>query len=61
LGFVLALATAMTLLLGVYIAATGSRIGSEVGRLWGPASGWLIAGAVLAAWVYKIVAYRALL
>jgi len=61
LGFVLALATAMMLLLGVYVAATGSRIGSEMGRLWGRGSGWLIAGAVLAAWAYKIVAYRALL
>lgn len=58
LGFVLAVITAMALLLGTYVAVTGSRIGASVVGLWGRHTGWVVAGAVLAAWGYKIVVYK---
>jgi hypothetical protein len=61
MGFLLALAAAMTALLGAYVAATGSRVTGMLGRLWGRRTGWLLAGAVLAAWAFKVVSYRNLL
>jgi hypothetical protein len=62
LGCVLAIATAMALLLGLHVALTGSLIGRALGgRLLGRRTGWAIAGAVLAAWGFKILSYKGLL
>ncbi len=61
LGLVLAIATAMALLIGLYVAATGSRVGAVLGRLWGPRTGWLLAALVLASWAYKVVSYTGVL
>ena len=48
----------MAVLLGAYVAVTGSRIGAVLGGLWTARTGWLLAGAVLASWAYKIAAYK---
>jgi hypothetical protein len=37
---------------------TGSRIGAVLGGLWTARMGWLLAGAVLVSWLYKVVAYK---
>lgn len=58
LGALLALATAMTAILSIYIALTGSRIALALTRLWGRRSGWLLAAVVVAAWLYKVAAHR---
>lgn len=61
LGALLAVATAMALLIGVYVAATGSRVGAMFGRLWGPRAAWVLGGLVVSAWIYKIIIYKGLL
>ena len=58
LGSLLALATAMAFLSGMYIAFTGSRIGSMFGRLWTYRTGWILAGLVMASWGYKVLSYK---
>ena len=58
LGAVLALATAIAFLVGGYVAITGSRVGTLFPQLWGRR---LMLGVVLfalAAWGYKILAYK---
>lgn len=62
MGFALAMTTAMVMMLGLYTAATGSHVGSViVSRLWSRYTGWFLAGAVLAAWLFKILSHRGLL
>ena len=61
MGAVLAVATAIALLLGTYTVATGSRVATLFGRLWGRRAAWLLGTAFAAAWVYKIVAYKEVL
>ncbi len=61
LGALLAVATAMALLIGVYVAATGSRVAAMFGRLWGPRAAWALGGLVVSAWTYKIIIYKGLL
>jgi len=61
MGAVLAVATAIALLLGTYTVATGSRVAALFGRLWGRRAAWLFGTAFVAAWVYKIVAYKEVL
>lgn len=61
LGFLLALATGIVLLVGLYTAATGSRVAGAFARLWGRRTGWLVAALVLGAWAYKIITYKGLL
>jgi hypothetical protein len=58
LGSLLALATAMTFLLGSFTAATGSRIGHRLTRLWRPRMVWIIAALVIGSWIYKIIWYK---
>jgi hypothetical protein len=58
LGFALAVATAMALLVGTYVAATASRIGVVFASLWGRSTGWWLAGAVVVSWAYKVLAYK---
>jgi len=57
-GMVLAVGTAMTFLLGAYVAITGSRIASRLTRLWRPRLVWVIAALALISWVYKIGSHR---
>jgi hypothetical protein len=61
LGCILATGTAMAVVLGFYVAATGSALGGVLLKLWGRRTWWLIALLVLAAWGYKIITYRGLL
>jgi hypothetical protein len=61
LGCILATGTAMAVVLGLYVAATGSAIGGLLLKLWGRRTWWAIAFFVLAAWGYKIITYRGLL
>ena len=61
LGFFLAVATAMAVIVGIYVAFTGSRIAGQFTRLWVRGSGWALIGLVLVAWGYKVVSYKGLL
>lgn len=58
LGFLLALATAMTLMVSAYVAVTGSRLAIMFTRLWRPRSGWVISALVLLSWGYKVLSYK---
>ena len=58
LGGVLAIATAITLIVGVYVAVTGSRVASELKRLWGRKTAWLLGAMLLLSWVFKIITYK---
>ena len=58
MGAMLAVATAMTFLLGSFTAVTGSRIAHRLTRLWRPRMVWVIAALVLGAWIYKIIWYK---
>jgi len=60
-GCLLALATAMAAVLGLYVAFTGSPVASVLKRLWGRSTGWLVAGLVLVSWVYKILSHKGVL
>ena len=61
LGAALALFTAMALLVAVYIAVTGSVIGSAFARLWSGRMAWILAVVAIAAWAYKVLVYKGLL
>lgn len=61
MGFLLALATAMALLVSLYVVATGSRVARAFSRLLGKSTGWAIAALIVAAWGFKIISYKGLL
>ena len=61
LGAVLALLTAMTLLVAGYVVVTGSVIGSAFAGLWSGRVAWILAVVATAAWAYKVLAYKGLL
>ena len=61
MGAVLALTAAIALLVGTYTVATGSRVASLFGRLCNRRAAWLFGTAFIAAWVYKIIAYKEML
>jgi hypothetical protein len=58
LGALLAIATAMTLLVCLHIVATGSRLGGVFGRMLRPRAAWTLAAVLVVSWIYKIAAYR---
>lgn len=58
LGALLALGTAMTVLIAGYIAGTGSRIGHLFAGLLNKRTMWLLLGVLLAAWLFKVGSYR---
>lgn len=60
-GCLLALATAMAVVLGLYVAFTGSPVASVLKRLWGRSTGWLVVGVVLVSWGYKILSHKGVL
>jgi hypothetical protein len=61
LGFLLALATAMALFLGTYVALTGSLILRHAGRLLTPRAAWAFAALAMLAWGFKVLSYKGLL
>ena len=61
LGCLLAVTSAMALLLGSYVAATGSRVAGGLAPLWRPRMGWVIAAMVLLAWGYKVLSHKGVL
>jgi hypothetical protein len=58
LGAILAVATAMTFWICLYVAATGSRVGSLLIGLWHSSLLWIIGGLAVVAWIYKIWAFK---
>ena len=58
MGFLLAIATAMALLVCVHTAITGSRLPRVFLKLWGVRSGWLLAGLIVAGWAFKIASHK---
>lgn len=61
MGCVLAIATAMALLLGAYVTVTGSRVATVFKRLCTTRMTWTISVLVVVAWVYKILSYKGLI
>lgn len=61
LGMLLAIGTAMTMLIGYYVGLSGSRLGSALARLWGRRSGWILAGLFVAAWGYKVLVHKGII
>lgn len=57
-GAALALGTAMALLVGIYVAVTGSTLARSFGRLWGRRAAWGLSLVFLAAWGWKIITYK---
>ena len=60
-GALLAVAVAAALLVGAYVAATGSPVAVLFTRLWGRYTAWALAAAVAGAWVYKMLSYKGVL
>jgi Na+/melibiose symporter-like transporter len=58
LGCVLAVSTAVALLISLLVMVTGAPLARPLGALWGRRTGWWIAAAVLAAWIYKLLSFR---
>jgi hypothetical protein len=61
MGAVLALAAAMTLVVGVYTAITGSRVAVLFTRLWSRRAAWALGLGLGGAWIYKIIIYKGVL
>ncbi len=61
MGMVLSILTAAALIVGLYVAATGSALGGLLGRLWTPRILWLVAAMTTLAWIYKILVVREIL
>ena len=61
LGAILAIATAIALLSGVYVAATGSQVAVLFGRLCTRRAAWILSAVAVGAWIYKILLYRGIL
>ncbi len=61
LGAVLAIATAVALVVGLAVAATGTRLATLLGGLWSARMAWGLAGFATVAWIYKILAYKGIL
>ncbi len=60
LGFLLAITTAISLLTGVFVAATGSRVASMYTTLWTKAGVWTLILLAVGSWLYKIASYKEL-
>ena len=61
MGALLAVVTAMTLIVSVYIVATGSKIASVFGQFLGRSTIWYSAGFAALAWGYKILSHRGMI
>lgn len=60
-GCILALFTAACTVVSAFVLVTGSALGGHLLRLLGPRTGWIVIVLALAAWFYKIAAYRGFL
>lgn len=58
LGFLLALATAMTMLVSLHVVITGSRLGWAFTKLWSRRTAWTLSIIVVAAWGFKVLSYK---
>jgi hypothetical protein len=58
LGFVLALATAMAFLLGIYVVITGSTVHRALGRMLTARFVWAVGAFALMSWGYKVLTYK---
>ncbi|MCI0365808.1 MAG: DUF2752 domain-containing protein [Phycisphaerales bacterium] len=58
MGCILALATAITLLVSVQVLITGSNLGRSFTVLWGKATVWGLSAIVFFSWMYKILTYK---
>jgi hypothetical protein len=58
LGCLLAIATAIALLVSVHVFVTGSRLWHVFTRLWTRRSPWILAVVVIGSWMYKIASYK---
>ncbi len=61
MGAFLSVVVAMALVVGLYVALTGSRVASLFTRLWGPRAAWALGLGVGGAWVYKVLVYKGVL
>ena len=58
MGAVLAVVTAVILVVGTYTAVTGSRLATLFERLWGRRAAWALVLGFSGAWLYKVAAYK---
>ncbi len=61
MGCLLAIATAMALIVALHVLVTGSALGLVFARLWTRRSGWALAGLVVLSWTYKILHHKGVL
>jgi hypothetical protein len=61
MGFLLAITMAMSLVIAMHVAITGSNIAAMLLPMWRPRTLWLVAGIALVAWVYKIIVHKGIL
>jgi hypothetical protein len=61
MGCLLALGTAITLLVSLHVMFTGSRLGWAFRKLWCQHTAWALAFMTLAAWAYKVLSYKGML
>ena len=61
MGALLALMTAITLILALHVVFTGSSVLKAFGSLWTAKIGWLTGGLAFIAWIFKIASYRGIL
>lgn len=58
MGAVLAVAVAVVLPIGAYVAVTGSPLANMFRRLWGRRAVWALAVGFGGAWIFKILSYK---
>ena len=61
MGAVLAVLTAITLILALHVLFTGSSVLRAFGSLWTTKIAWTIGGLAFIAWIFKIASYRGIL
>ncbi len=61
LGGLLAVGVAMALVVGGFVAVTGSPVAALFVRLWSSKVAWALGLGAAAAWIYKILSYKGLL
>jgi hypothetical protein len=58
MGFLLAMATGMTMFIGLHVTVTGSNLPIFLGRLWSGRMLWVLGAVFLGAWLFKILSYK---
>ncbi len=57
----MAVGVAMALVVGGFVAVTGSPVAALLVRLWSSKVAWALGLGAAAAWIYKILSYKGLL